>query len=570
MRRFIRKFLRRNSYKNTEIFPDEIFLDSHNLPKFDVHQFEGRLEKPIPRRVVTFLGAFFLIVGAIFISKIWILQVHKGQAYAEQSENNRLHNTTIFSNRGVIYDRNGLELASNTIDPNGADFAKRLYAPMPGLAHVVGYVKYPKKDSAGFYYQTEYVGIDGAERVFDEELSGENGMKIVETDALGKIKSQGVVDPPKDGENITLSIDAPLQSELHKAIKDISDQYGFRGGSGVIMDVYTGEILALTSFPEYSSEVMTDGKDVVKISEYQNDENHPLLNRVVSGLYTPGSTVKPFIALGALTEQTIDPKKQIFSSGAISVVNPYNPSQKTTFADWKAHGWVDMREALALSSNVYFYAVGGGYEDQKGLGISNIEKYIRMMGLGDKTEINLLGEAVGTIPSPAWKQKVFGDDPWRVGDTYHTSIGQYGFQLTPIEMVRSVGAIANNGTLVRPTILKKTLDELSAQNSRVVPIKDEHFKIVKEGMREAVFTVTAGLLNLPFVEVAAKTGTAELGVSKKLVNSWVTGFFPYGSPRYSFVVVLEKGARESQLGATAVMRHVFEWMNIYAQNYIAG
>ncbi len=190
-----------------------------------------------------------------------------------------------------------------------------------------------------------------------------------------------------------------------------------------------------------------------------------------------------------------------------------------------------------------------------------------MMGLVEKTNINLFGEADGTIPSPEWKEKFFAGDAWRIGDTYHTSIGQYGFQLTPIQAVRSVGAIANNGTLLQPTILKKK-DNEPILNSRTVPIKDEYFKIVKEGMRQAVFTVTASALDVPYVKVAAKTGTAELGVSKQLVNSWVSGFFPYDNPRYSFAIILEKGARTNQLGATHVMRQLLDWMEIYKQDYL--
>ncbi len=567
--RKILKFFRRRrrSYTDAEIYPDEIFLDARNLPKFDVHQFEGRLEKPIPKSVLVVLGGLFVLVSIIYVSQIWVLQVKKGQAFADQSENNRLRHTSLFSNRGIIYDRHGVELASNTINPEEPDFAERVYAPIKGIAHLVGYLKYPTKDSAGFYYQTEYDGKGGAEKVFNEILSGKNGTRIVETDALGKIKSQNIVDPPKDGENIYLSIDAGIQGAMYRAIENASDKYGFTGGAGVIMDVYTGEIITLTSFPEYDSNVMTNGGDREKIVGYQTDKSNPFLNRAVSGLYTPGSIVKPYMALAALTEKIIDPNKKILSTGSISIQNPYNPEQKTTFMDWRPQGWVDMREALAVSSNVYFYSIGGGYEDQKGLGITNIEKYVRMMGLGEKTNINLLGEVDGTIPSPSWKEKVFDGDAWRLGDTYHTSIGQYSFQLTPIQAVRSVSAIANNGTLLQPTILKRKPNE-EIVGSRVVPIENKNFKIVREGMRQAVFTVTTSVLDLPYVSVAAKTGTAELGSAKLFVNSWVNGFFPYENPKYAFAIIMEKGARTNQLGATYVMREVLDWMKIYKPEYL--
>ncbi len=568
-RKLTRLFRRNLVRQNHEIFPDEILIDAHNLPKFDTQQFEGRLEKPISKRTILSLRALFALVAFFFLGKIWVFQIQKGEAYSAQSENNRLRYTSIFSNRGIIYDRKGVELASNSINDEEPDFARRAYAPLSGIAHVVGYLSYPTKDSAGFYYQTKYVGREGAEKMFDETLSGENGVRIVETDALGNIKSQSLTKPPVDGENVYLSIDAGVQNELYKAIQHSSEEYGFKGGAGVIMDIYTGEVIALTSFPEFSSQVMTQGDDVAAIKSYQTDPYNPFLNRVISGLYTPGSVVKPYVALGALTEKLIDPSKKILSTGSISIQNPYDPTQKTTFVDWKAHGWVDMRDALALSSNVYFYTVGGGYGDQKGLGISNIEKYVRMMGLGEKTGINLNGEVGGVIPNPEWKKKVFGNDPWRIGDTYHTAIGQYGFQLTPIEVVRSVAAIANNGTLLQPTILKKEPGEKN-ENARTVPIRDEDFKVVREGMRQAVFTVTAGALNVPYVGVAAKTGTAQLGVTKQFVNSWVSGFFPYDNPRYAFVIVLEKGAATNQLGATYVMRQLLDWMQLNTPEYLIG
>ncbi|MSR73040.1 hypothetical protein EXS61_00305 [Candidatus Parcubacteria bacterium] len=568
LRKIFKIFKRRVSYKDAEIYPDEIFLDSRNLPQFDVHQFEGRLEKPISKIVLKILGGIFVFAGLVFISQIWILQIYKGKAYSERSENNRLRKTSIFSNRGIIYDRNAVELASNTINESDPDFALRKYALIKGISHIVGYLKYPTKDSAGFYYKTEYDGKDGAEKIFNDELSGENGVKIVETDARGAVKSENTMQPPKDGKNVTLAIDSRINDKLYKLIEDASIQRGFRGGAGVIMDIYTGEILSLTSFPEPDLNVMTDGSDNTTISGYLKNPNNPFLNRAVSGLYTPGSIVKPYMALGALSENIIDPLKNILSTGSISIQNPYYKDLKTVFLDWQPQGWVDMRQALALSSNVYFYTIGGGYEDQRGLGIANIEKYMRMMGLGEKTNINLLGEAEDTIPSPAWKEEFFPGNPWRIGDTYHTSIGQYGFQLTPIAAVRSIAAVANNGTLLTPTILLKNKDEL-VLNSTTVPIKDEYFKIVKEGMRQSVFTVTASALNLPFVAVAAKTGTAELGTKKQFVNSWVVGFFPYDNPRYAFAVILERGARTNQLGATYVMRNLLDWMHIYTPQYLS-
>ncbi len=321
----------------------------------------------------------------------------------------------------------------------------------------------------------------------------------------------------------------------------------------------------MTSFPEYDPEIMSQGSNKSLISEYLTDARNPFLDRVVSGQFIPGSIMKPFIAVGALEENIIDPLKQIHANGQITIPNRYNPSNPTIFKDWKVHGWVDMRKAIAVSSNVYFFAIGGGYEDQKGIGIANIEKYIRGFGFGTKTGIDVLGEKEGTIPSPEWKAKMFEEGDWRIGDTYNSSIGQYGFQVTPIQAVRAVAGIANGGVLVTPTVL---LDNpVNDKKTTVIPYADRSMQIVREGMRQGVLEGTASGLNIPGVNAAAKTGTAELGVSKQEVNSWVMGYWPYENPRYAFTVLMEKGPRANQVGATYVMRQTLEWMTLYAEEY---
>jgi penicillin-binding protein 2 len=270
-----------------------------------------------------------------------------------------------------------------------------------------------------------------------------------------------------------------------------------------------------------------------------------------------------------LNENIISPTKQILSTGALVIPNPYNPKEKTVFKDWMAHGWVDMRRAIAESSDEYFYQVGGGYQDQKGLGILNIEKYAMMFGLSQPTGIELENEAFGAIPSPEWKAKTFNGEAWRLGDTYHTSIGQYGVQVTPIQMARVAAAVANDGVLVKPTILRVEATTTGPIGTRLpIPLAD--FKIVQEGMRMGVSDPkgTGHGLNNPVVNIASKTGTAELGVSKERVNSWVMGFWPYENPKYSFVVVMEKGSRHNTIGGVFVMRTVFDWMTANLPEYL--
>ncbi len=552
---------------NRDIAPDEIFLDSKNLPDFDKNQFEGRLERPIRTRAFLGLVAVVLLIFSALAWKAWSLQVISGQALREESERNRLRYSLIFADRGVVYDRNQEKLAWNIPGEGENSFAYRKYIDKPGLAHVLGYVDYPAKDAYGVFYQTELVGKDGVEAEFNQDLAGSNGLQIVEIDALSKIHSAGTVRPPQDGKNLTLSIDADLESELYIAINDLARRVGFTGGAGAIMDVETGEILALTSAPEFSQELLVEGGDNKAITAELNNPRQPFLNRMVTGLYTPGSIVKPFLALGALTEGIITPEKQILSTGSISIPNPYYPDQESVFKDWKAHGYVDMREAIAVSSDVYFYEVGGGYQGQKGLGIARIKKYLELFGFASTTNIALSNEKVGTIPDPEWKEKHFPDDPWRIGDTYHTAIGQYGVQVTPLQALRAVAAIANGGKLIQPTVRKlENKNEVVVQ--RQIAMKEADFKVVREGMRQSAQHGTAQGLNIPEIPIAAKTGTAELGAKKDFVNSWSIGFFPYDHPRYAFVVIMERGPRANTLGATSVMRHMFEWMWANRQSYV--
>lgn len=562
IKRIIRKIGSR-SYE--DIYPDEVFLDSENLPQFDDYQFEGRIERPISTSGFYFFTAFFLVVLLAFTSKIWQLQVVKGAELKERSENNSLKQTLLIAPRGLIYDRNAELLVWNSFDSVDGSVVNRIYSERPGISNTLGFIKYPKKDKNGFYYEEEFVPKDGVELFYNEIVTGKNGLKLVETSVLGEVISESTVELPRSGENLTLSIDSNIQSELYKQIEGLAKRVGFQGGAGIIMDVHSGEILAMSTYPEYSSEVLNEGKEVEKINSYFKDKNNPFLNRVVSGLYTPGSIVKPFVALAALEEKIISPDKEIVSTGKLVVPNPYNPDQPTIFKDWKAHGAVDMKKALAVSSDVYFYQVGGGFGDQKGLGIERLEKYFRMFGLGSKTGFLEREEVVGVIPNPKWKEETFDGEFWRIGNTYHTAIGQYGMQITPIQAVRATAAIANGGYLVTPSLVFTSTS--SPQTGKKIGGNIENYKIVREGMRQAVTQGTASGLNVPFVDIAAKTGTAELGAQKQFVNSWVVGFFPYEDPKYAFTIVMEKGPVTNLVGGTYVMRQLVDWMNINKKEY---
>ncbi len=542
------------------IDPDEVFLDSSNLPALDQNQFEGRIEAPISRLTIGLVSTFFLLVGLIFVSRIGILQLVHGGEYLTRSKNNTLHYRPILADRGIIYDRRGTELAWNN--------PTRTYITDPGFSHLLGYIGVPTEttgSSTQKYEENEYVGRDGLEASEDARLAGEKGLRIEEVNAVGEITSDHNVKEPKSGSTLTLSVDARIQTKLYQTIASVAQDRGFWGGAGIMIDVKTGELIAITSYPEYDPNVMTARTDKKTISGYFTNVGHPFLDRAISGLYAPGSIFKPIVAIGALTEKTISPEKKILSTGQLVVPNPYDAKLNSVFKDWKAHGWVNMREAIAVSSDVYFYEVGGGFGDQKGLGIAKIDQYAKLFGLSTTTDIDLPGEAFGTIPTPEWKAKNFDNEPWRLGDTYHTAIGQYGVLVTPIQMARVVAAIANNGFLLKPSLFKITAP--ATGTGQQLPIPADYFQIVREGMRLGVQIGTGKGLDTAAVKIGSKTGTAELGVSKANVNSWVMGFFPYDHPRYAFAVVMEHGHKENTIGGVFVMRTLIDWMAANTPEY---
>lgn len=552
-------FRKRRRKAERELAPDEIFLDSSNLPDFDHARLEGRLERPVSR--TAFLGLTlaisFLFVG--LFAQAAHLEIGKGASYARQSEKNRLRPEVIFAERGAITDRTGTPLAWNESGEDGYPDRKYL---TPGFGHILGYVSYPEKDKAGNYYDTEIKGLAGVERAFDERLAGVNGTLLIEEDARGTIESQGSIVAAKNGETLTLSIDARAQEAFYGAIKELADKIPFKGGAGILMDVETGEIHALVSYPEYDSNVLSSGSLRNVIASYSSDSREPYLDRPVSGLYTPGSIVKPMIAAGAFSDGIISADKAIVSTGSISIPNPYDSSNPTVFKDWKAHGATDMRHAIAVSSDVYFYTIGGGFGGQKGLGIDRLKYWYDAFGFTKKTGIEISGENTGFVPTPAWKKKTYDED-WRIGNTYHTAIGQYSMQVTPLEAVRAVAAIANNGKLLKPTLIKDKPIE-----GESIVINQDALRIAREGMHLGVTEGTSvGLNPLSYVRAAGKTGTAQLGFHNEFYNSWSVGFFPYDKPKYAWVVVMEKGPAGNATGGIYVMSQVFSKLRQTAPEY---
>lgn len=520
-----------------------------------------------------------MIVMFVFIAKLFTLQVINSNTYKQLSENNRLIKPVLFAQRGVITDRFGEELAWNIpqqsekyMKTNMAIYSLRKYTDKSGFSHLLGFVKYPETDSKGNWWRTEFVGSGGVEQSFNDYLSGENGYRLIEVDALRNIISSGAIKEPQNGDNLKLSIDAELNEHLHNAIKEGVEIAGFSGGGGIIMDIHTGEIISITSYPEFNLNEMISDSNHQAIVEYNTDSRKPFLNRTVQGVYTPGSIVKPFIGAIALEEGIITESSKILSNGVLKVPNPYYPGKFTLFRDWRAGlGLLNIKEAIQMSSNIFFYVIGGGFENMQGLGIKKIEKWAHKFGFGQKTGVELPGEQKGLVPNPEWKKQVFGENAkWNLGNTYHSAIGQYGWLVTPVQIVRYIASIANGGKLIEPTVKKRDINKDNIK-FKTIDINEKNLNIIKEGMRMAATSGTARALNIDGIQIAAKTGTAQIGKNNEYMNSWVVGFWPYEQPRFAFAVVLEKAKAGTLRGAAPTMRGFFEWLaKNHANDYAKG
>ena len=559
------RFFRRRKTTH-EIAPDEIFLDSSNLPGHNASQFEGRVVRALSSRAVIAVGLVFILIALAFGVRAFSLEVVDGAEYADVSRNNTLDRTIVFATRGLILDRNGRELAWNEVESGSAAsssvFALRKYTALPGLAHVLGFIQYPKADSKGNWWREEFVGKSGVELAFNGVLRGINGSSMVETDARQKVQRENIVEPAEHGVDLTLSIDADVQSALYRILSQKAREQNYQGGAAVIMDVRTGALLAITSFPEYDNDAFNEG-DTAVVRATLTDPRTPLLDRAISGQYAPGSIMKLIFAAAALNEHIISPDKKILSTGAIKLPNPYDSAHPSIFPDWTVHGWIDLREAIAVSSDEYFYTVGGGFGDILGLGIQKIAKYLSAAFANKKLGIDIGGEEAGFVPTPEWKERTRGE-PWYQGDTYNTSIGQGDLLVTPLWLNTYVSAVANGGTIWRPQVAQKIittdgqeLQVFEPQKLGKLPFDQASIDEVHSDMRETVLTGTAKLLQDVPVAVSAKTGTAEV-IKGRRINALFTAFAPSDNPTLSITILVE-GSASNEGYAIRVANTVLKW-----------
>ena len=421
----------------------------------------------------------------------------------------------------------------------------RNYPYKEALGNLLGYLGFPSENEAKEYNvsQKDYIGKDGIEKTYQKFLSGIPGVLELEKDTKENIIKTIEKREPVPGYNLELSIDAEFQKKAYELMDKYFKENGYKKGGLVVMNPKTGEIISLISYPSYDNNIFI--KEREKVKDILENPYSPMFNRIISGLYNPGSTIKPILAAGALEEKIIDPNKKILANGEIRIPNPYFPGKYSVFKDWKVHGWVDMREAIANSVNVYFYTIGGGYGDQIGLGIWRIKKYFELFGLGKKTGIDLEKEEDGYIGDPNLKKKNILDPVWRIGDTYNISIGQGEILVTPLQIALFTSALAENKIVV-PYVVKRIYD----QNGKIIyerkPIivkenlvNPENLRIVQEGMRMTVTSGTAKILKDLKIEVAGKSGTPQI-LGKKKLNAIFTGYAPYQNPEIVMTLFIEE------------------------------
>ncbi|PLX27446.1 penicillin-binding protein 2 [Candidatus Parcubacteria bacterium] len=456
------------------------------------------------------------------------------------------------TNREYLYTGQAIEFNDSEDD------ARYLFS----LSHLMGYTgKINSSELEEFgddYLPIDYIGKMGIEYFWENELKGVNGKKQIEVDALGNEKKIIGEEVPLDGNNLVLSLDVVFQLKLEEIMLKHLDELGLARASAIALDPRNGEVIAMVSLPAYNNNLFARGITQEEYSALLNHPDNQLFNRSISGEFPSGSTIKPVMAISALEEGVITENTYFYSTGGIGIGQWY-------FPDWKAggHGRTNVRKAIAESVNTFFYYIGGGYEDFKGLGLERMVNHMEDFGLGSQLGVDLAGEASGLLPNRAWKEEVKGE-PWYIGDTYHMAIGQGDILVTPLQVANFTAAFANNGKIYRPHLIRMILDSDDNIIKQVdaYPIKENfldnyNIQVIKEGMRQTVTDGSARSMYDAPVEIAGKTGTAQWS-SVKDNHAWFTGFAPYDEPEMVITILVEEGGEGSAV-AVPIAKEALSW-----------
>lgn len=427
------------------------------------------------------------------------------------------------------------------------------------LTGYVGRISAEELEKKEDYLLTDYIGKSGLEKEYETILRGVAGKERVEVNSTGvNEKTLGTVEPIP-GQNIKLSIDFDLQKKLTESLQTQMVQAKINNAAAVAINPQNGQILAMVSLPTYDNNLFAQGISEADYSSLLNNPDKPLLSRATSGEYPSGSTIKPFIASGALEEGTITESTTVSSTGGIKIGD-------FSFPDWKSggHGTTNVLKAIAESVNTFFYAIGGGYGGITGLGPDKMKAYLQKFGFDEYTNIDLGGEAKGSIPDPDWKLRVFNEQ-WYLGDTYHMAIGQGDILVTPLQLANATAVIANNGTLYQPTLVASVLDGNGnvVENKQAKVIRSDVLKastidVVKRGMQQTVTSGSGRIMSTLPKAVAGKTGTAQYGPNESKQHAWFITYGPTENPTIAMSILLE-GAGGGDVYAAPVANEVYKW-----------
>ena len=471
----------------------------------------------------------------------------------------------------------------------------RQYAGGPLFSHLLGYVgpidqsQYEAAqakqapDAPPVYDLDDKVGKTGLEASLEDQLRGVKGSARVVVNSNERVVSEISSAPPITGNNVTLTIDARLQMSATAALADGLKKANAKAGAAIVMRVSDGQVLAMVSLPSYDNNLFSTGISQSNFDMLNNDPALPMFDRAVGGTYPPGSTFKMITASAALQENVVNPDTIVSCPGYIEIPTTWNERLRNRYRDWKAsgHGNINIVQALTVSSDVFFYIMAGPRQQDdrgnwtrfyapwapkptffNGLGISNLHKYATSFGLGQKTGIELPGEAAGIAPDPSWKLAQYPDNPWSIGDTVVTAIGQGYDLVTPLQLVNVTSAVANGGTLYKPQLVLNVTDPsgkvvkgYQPQVLGKVPVSPQNLAVVREGMHDVVADKIKGTAyrvtidKVSGIQVAGKTGTAEYGEnltdskghSYKRSHAWFTAFAPFNNPEIAVVTLIEGG-----------------------------
>jgi len=553
-------------------------------------------------------GIVILLLFLALAARLWYLQIARGDDFREDAAANQHRRIPLRAPRGVIVDRHGVLLAANRprlalyatpdvaknqvvlgrlaallrmtpdeIEQTITEVQQNPYDPvrialdvpmatvtqieenkpfLPGVstqpepvrwyprgelaAHLIGTMgrintsEWSAHKSQG-YFNDDFLGKSGVESAYESYLRGAPGGTDVQIDAHGRTVRTLNSQDAAPGGTVTLTLDAPTQAAGERVFKE----HDFIGAA-VALDPRTGAVLAMVSAPTFDPDKFATGITAKDWDPLNKSAAHPLLNRAIKAMYPPGSTFKPVVAAAGWETGVITSSSGVYCPGSFHL-------GRARFGCWETHGATDFTKAIAQSCDVFFYVYG-----QK-IGPDRLSDYSKQFGLAEKTGIDLGGEDIGSIPSPAWKAKRFHKlgpafDQWYGGDTLHMSIGQGDVLTTPLQLARVAATFANGGNVLKPYVVAKitggtaggTLYRSAPAIVRHVRVSVAHMEIVRRAMRVTVTNGTGKVVNFKGVTVAAKTGSAQTHGSAKTHGLFIC-FAPYNHPTIAIAAIVEHG-----------------------------